>query len=116
MRPDHPRRESAHPKTQFLEHVTHQAVVLVAVAAAAPVHQLIDQSLGAQVVDRHTQQWVEVLEGDGAGVRRDQVLQDINGRIGGTVVADPFEVPGQIQRHVGHCGPMAATSCDAGLH
>ena len=62
IRPDHPGRESAHTETQFSQHVTHQAVVLVAVTATAPVNQLVDQCLWTQVVHRHTQQRIEVLD------------------------------------------------------
>lgn len=98
--PDDAGGESAYPIAEFGQHITHQPVVLKAVPASAPKYQLVGQRLWTEVVDRHPQQRVEVLERNRSTVHGHQILQNIQGWIGSAAIVDAIEVRGQIQCHV----------------
>ena len=94
--PDDPTATSPHPKPDLGEHMAHQPVLLVAIAAPAPVDQLVGERLRTQVVDRHPQHRIEVFERNGLRVRGHQVSQDVKGGLGGAVIVDAVEVSVQI--------------------
>ena len=63
------------------------------------MHQLVDQGLRAQVLDRHSQQRIQVFEWNALGVRGHQALQYPEIRLRGAPIVDAVEVPDQIQCH-----------------
>src|SRR2546429_9129490 len=95
--PHHPGRQRVDPKTQVLQYVSQEVVVLVAVTAAAAGHQLVYQRTRAQVGYWYTQQRVEILERDSSSMRGYQPGQRLQSRIGRPGVVDA----GEIRRDVG---------------
>ena len=70
--------------------------MLVAVAAAAAVHQLVGERGGAEVGDGDAQQRVEVFERDGPVVRGHERMHRLDRRFRWAPVADPVEVCGHV--------------------
>src|SRR4029077_336275 len=94
--PHHPGNQCVDLKTQVFEHISHQVVVLVAVAAAAPAYQLVGQRIGAEVEHRHAEQGVEILERNVASVRGHQLAQRLQRGVRGPGIPNTSE----IRRHV----------------
>src|SRR4029077_15083595 len=97
--PDHAAGQTSYPEAELCEHVSHQAVLLIAVATAAPAHQFVGQGLWTQVVNRCSDQRIEVFERNSPRVSRHQILQYLEGRLGSAAIIDAVEVCVQIQRH-----------------
>src|SRR6185295_2390705 len=60
--PDHPGGQCLDVKPNFRQRVSQQAILLVTEAAAPTANQLVLQCPGAEISDRYTQQWIDVLE------------------------------------------------------
>ena len=68
IHPDHPPPETLDPKPQLRQDISHQPVLLVAVAATPTPDQLVGERGGPEVGDGYAHQRVEVLERNGPAV------------------------------------------------
>ena len=91
-----PGQQPLDAEAQALEDRAEQLRVLVAVAAAAPADDLVLDGLQVDR-DRAAQEDVEVLEADRGQVRAVQGGEDGLGRLDRSLIADPAQVPGQVQ-------------------
>jgi hypothetical protein len=94
--PHHPGSQCVDLKTQVFEHISHQVVVLVAVAAAAPADELVLEGVDVEP-DAPAEEDVEVLEGDGEGVGAMQPAQPLRRRRGRRIEADPSQVGVEVE-------------------
>src|SRR5882672_5666499 len=78
-------------KSECLEDIEQQCVVLEAIAATSAQHELVDQAWEIEP-DRPAEQDIEIFERDARRMRGDDAAQRVETGLCGAAVADPLEI------------------------
>jgi len=89
-------RQPRHGVAEPLQHRAEKQVVLEAVAAAPPPHELVLDPVESEL-GGPAEHDVEVLEGDRGGVRAMQAAQRVGARRQGARVGDPLQVGAEVK-------------------